>query len=221
MESISALELGTIVDHLHEGLQVIGDDFRYRYVNVVAAAHGRTTPEALVGQLMVDVYPGIDQTEVFGVIRRIMAEGGTHTMENCFAFPDGSTQWFELRFARVALGVVVLSLDITDRKRAALQGEQAQRMEAIGQLASGLAHDLNNLLTVNNTYASYAADGLGDNDERRSDLAAISYASSRAAELTKKLLTFSRQVPVAPRVIAVDEATTSVVNLLRRTMGGQ
>ena len=220
MKSISAFELGTVVDQLHEGLQVIGDDFRYLYVNLVAATHGRSTPEALVGRSMSDAYPGIEKTEMFGVIRRIMAEGGTHTMENCFAFADGSTQWFELRFARVPPGVVVLSLDITDRKRTAAQSERAQRMEAIGQLASGLAHDFNNLLTVIDTYASFAADGLGDNDERRSDLAAISYASSRAAELTKKLLTFSRQVPVVPRVIAVAEATTSVANLARRTMGG-
>jgi two-component system cell cycle sensor histidine kinase/response regulator CckA len=221
MKSISAFELGTVVDLLHDGVQVIGDDFRYRYVNVVAAAQGKTTPEALVGRLMVDAYPGIDETEMFGVIQRIMAEGGTHTMENCFAFPDGSSQWFELRFARMPLGVVVLSLDITDRKRSTMQTERAQRMEAIGQLASGLAHDFNNLLTVIDTYASFAADGLGEHDERRNDLAAIRYASLRAAELTKKLLTFSRQVPLVPRVIAIDEATASIVNLMRRTMGGQ
>jgi len=110
--------LRSVVDSLLEGFQVVGPDYRYLYVNATAARHGRRERRELVGVTMVEAYPGIDTTEMFGVLRRCMEERTPAMMENAFAFPDGSLGWFELRFEPVPAGVAILSVDITDRKQA-------------------------------------------------------------------------------------------------------
>jgi PAS domain S-box-containing protein len=110
--------LGSVLDSLSEGFQVIGPDFRYLYLNATAARQGRSTREALVGKTMMEAYPGIEATEMFSVLRRCMEERSASRMENEFSFPDGSMGWFELRFEPVPEGVAILSADITDRKRA-------------------------------------------------------------------------------------------------------
>lgn len=107
-----------ILDHLLEGCQIIGRDWRYLYVNEAVARQGRSTRGDLLGRTMIEVYPGIEKTHMFSVLRECMEERTPQWMENEFTFPDGSTGWFELRFERVPEGVFILSLDITERKRA-------------------------------------------------------------------------------------------------------
>ncbi len=110
--------LRSVLDNLLEGCQVIGPDYRYLYVNAAAARQGRSAPEALVGRTMMEAYPGIDATEMFGELRRCMEERASGRMESEFAFPDGSLGWFELHFEPVPEGVVILSIDITGLRRA-------------------------------------------------------------------------------------------------------
>ncbi|MEX2048021.1 MAG: ATP-binding protein [Gemmatimonadota bacterium] len=110
--------LESVLDNLIEGLQIIGPDYRYLYLNGAAARHGRSTREALVGRTMMEAYPGIDTTEMFGTLRRCLENQTPAMMENAFVFLDGSLGWFELRFQPIPEGVVILSVDITDRKQA-------------------------------------------------------------------------------------------------------
>jgi signal transduction histidine kinase len=117
----------TVLDHLLEGCQVIGRDWRYLYANEAAARHGRSTPASLVGRTMMDAYPGIERTEIFAVLRRSMEERTPALFENAFVFPDGTTGWFELRFEPVPEGVCVLSIDITQRKLAEISLERRTR----------------------------------------------------------------------------------------------
>jgi len=107
-----------VLDNLLEGCQVISRDFRYLYVNEAVAVHGRTTREELLGRTMMEAYPGIEDTEMFSVLRRCMEERAPQLLENEFTFPDGSKGWFELRFEPVPEGVTILSMDITARKHA-------------------------------------------------------------------------------------------------------
>ncbi|MBZ0272744.1 PAS domain-containing protein [bacterium] len=106
-----------VLDNLLEGCQVISPDFRYLYVNPAVAAQGRTTVDALVGRTMMEMYPGIENTEMFSILRRCMETREPAYLENEFTFPDGATGWFELRFEAAPEGVVILSIDITERKR--------------------------------------------------------------------------------------------------------
>jgi putative nucleotidyltransferase with HDIG domain/PAS domain S-box-containing protein len=126
-----------ILDGLLEGCQVIGFDWRYRYVNGAAARHARRSREELLGAAMTDLYPGIDATAMFAVLRRSMAERCPAQLENEFTYPDGATAWFELRVEPVPEGLFVLSLDITDRQRA-----EREMQRTIDRLRSLRAIDL-------------------------------------------------------------------------------
>ncbi len=122
-----ALCARTVFDNLLEGCQVIGFDWRYRYVNEAVARQGRRSPEELVGRSMLEAYPRIERTTMFSLLKRSMEERTHHRMENEFTFPDGSTAWFDLRFEPVPDGVFILSLEITDKRRAEIERERSQR----------------------------------------------------------------------------------------------
>src|SRR5690606_9923553 len=109
-----------VLDHLQEGCQVIGRDYRYLYVNDAVARQGRTQKEALLGRTMQERYPGIESTEMFALLRHCMESGTDARMETEFVFPDGTIGWFDLHFEPVPEGVTILSTEITGRKQAEL-----------------------------------------------------------------------------------------------------
>jgi PAS domain S-box-containing protein len=133
------VDLFAVLDHLLEGCQLIDFDYRYRYINAAGARHGRSTPAELQGRDMRAAYPGIEQTAMFTTLSRCMRERTAERMENEFIFADGSRGWFELHFEPVPAGVFVLSIEITERKRAEerLRSEEAlldatQRLAKVG-----------------------------------------------------------------------------------------
>lgn len=108
--------LETIFDNMIEGCQVIGFDFRYLYANKSVAKQGQSTKEKLLGHTMMEMYPGIEKTELFKNLQRCMSERIFISIENEFKFPDGSKGWFELRMEPVPVGVLIFSIDITEHK---------------------------------------------------------------------------------------------------------
>jgi signal transduction histidine kinase len=100
-----------------EGCQIIGFDWTYLYVNGAAARHGRRKPVELLGHKMTDIYPGIENTSVFTALRYCMEDRTPCRMENDFQFPDGSKALFETSIQPVPEGILVLSYEITERKR--------------------------------------------------------------------------------------------------------
>src|SRR5690606_31211127 len=85
--------------------------------------------------------------------------------------------------------------------------------------AGGVAHDFNNLLTIVQVYGTFVRDGLPEGSTMRADAECILEAAGRGAELTHKLLTFARQLPVAPQTFAVGRALGELGKMLRRTVG--
>jgi signal transduction histidine kinase len=109
--------------------------------------------------------------------------------------------------------------DVEERRKLEEQLRQAQKMEAVGQLAGGVAHDFNNLLSVILSYATLTAQSLPRDDPRRSDVDEISKAAQRAGELTRQLLAFSRQQVQELRVFDVNAVVEGLRRMLRRAVG--
>ena len=108
-----------VLDAMMEGCQIIDFDWRYVYVNDVVANQGKHKPEELLNHTMMEIYPGIENTDLFASLRQCMEERTPKRMENQFVFPDGSIGWFELSIQPAREGIFILSTEITERKRAA------------------------------------------------------------------------------------------------------
>ena len=109
--------------------------------------------------------------------------------------------------------------DITGRLRLEEQFRQSQKMEAIGQLAGGVAHDFNNILGVIMGNADLARAELGPGHPGRESLDEIGAAAERAAGLTRQLLLFSRRQVMEPRLLDLNEVVTSLTKMLQRIVG--
>jgi two-component system cell cycle sensor histidine kinase/response regulator CckA len=215
-----------VLNSLLEGCQVIGFDYTYLFVNDTVVVQGRQPREQLVGRTMMECYPGIEDTPMYGALQRCMTDRKHDRMENEFTFPDGSKGWFELRFVPVPEGTCILSLDITDRKRAAAtlarteeQLRHAQKMEAVGRLAGGVSHDFNNVLSVVLSYTDMILSDLKSDDPMRADIEEIHKAGVRAADLTRQLLTFSRQQVVLSKVVDLNQIIAGMERLVGRLLG--
>jgi PAS domain S-box-containing protein len=109
--------------------------------------------------------------------------------------------------------------DITDRRTLEAQLRQAQRMEAVGQLAGGVAHDFNNLLTAIIGYTSMLQESLPQDAEHREEVEEIGKAAARAATLTQQLLAFGRRQMLQPVVLDIGAVVRDADRLLRRLLG--
>ncbi len=159
----SAEHYRSTLDNLMEGCQLLSFDWRYLYLNQMAAVHNRRPNAEILGRSMMDVWPGIEASEAFALLRRCMEERIALHKEIQHVFPDGSRRWFDVRCQPVPEGIFVLSIDITDRKLAetrmqVLLDELAHvtRLTEMGQLSSALAHELNQPLTAITSYVGAA-----------------------------------------------------------------
>ena len=139
---------------------------------------------------------------------------------------DGSVRWVHERadVIRDVYGCPARMIgtvqDITGRRQLEEQLRQAQKLDAIGRLAGGIAHDLNNALTTIAGYAELAMGTLPDDHAARADVQEIRRAAERAASITRQLLAFSRKQRLEPRAFDLNETVRDVVRLLERLLGG-
>ncbi|MGD0436115.1 MAG: ATP-binding protein, partial [Bryobacteraceae bacterium] len=116
-------------------------------------------------------------------------------------------------------GELCMFSDITERKRLEELLRQSQKMEAVGRLAGGIAHDFNNLLTVILGYSGVMESKVSKDDPLGKNILEIRKAGERAAELTQKLLAFSRKQVQRPRVLSLNHLTRDAEPMLRRLIG--
>ena len=117
------------------------------------------------------------------------------------------------------LGIVRVSIDLTERRNLEEQFRQSQKMDAVGRLAGGIAHDFNNLLTVIRLNTEIIMEGFDPTDPRSEDVKQIRAAAERASSLTRQLLAFSRKQILQPRVLDLNSVVNTVEPMLRRLIG--
>ncbi len=188
------------------------------------------SPEDLLRHNLDGIYA--DPAERRALIARFEAAGKAHRQEVLWKRKDGTPIWLELdaRAVRNADGTTRyfegFVHDVSERKKSEeekrrLQEQlvQAQKMEAVGQLAGGIAHDFNNLLTAITGYSELLLGELPPEDLRRSHAEEIRKAGERAASLTQQLLAFSRRQVLEPKVLDVNVVVSDIERMLRRLIG--
>jgi len=225
MQSLDEIARG-VLDSLHEGCVVVGFDWKFLYMNDALVRHARLPREQLLGRTMMECYPGLELQPFFALLERSMEKRTREVTEVEFLFPDGTPAWFDLRIVPVPEGICVITLETTQEREAGarLRGtehqlRQSQKMEAVGLLAGGVAHDFNNLLSVILCYGELAMSRLESDQPLHGDIQEMMRAASRAAELTRQLLTFSRQHVLAPKVLDLNEVVSGTEKMLRRILG--
>jgi PAS domain S-box-containing protein len=174
--------------------------------------------------LLLRVHP-LDRAAMSETMGQAARSGEDFAAEYRFERPDGTVVWLQGK-GRVQLGEqgqairgVGISLDVSERHRLEEQFYQAQKMEAVGQLAGGVAHDFNNLLTVILGHCELLLEGIGQDDPRARDVALVQEAGTRAAGLTRQLLAFSRKQIIEPAQLDLNLIVTDIQGMLRRLIG--
>lgn len=133
------------LDHLLEGFQIIGFDWRYKYVNNTVVKQSKFTREELIGFTMMEKYPGIEHTKIFKTLRLCMDARIPSVFENEFNYPDGSSGWFELSIQPCEEGLTILSNDITERKKA--EKNELEYLEGLERVLFMTSHNLRQPIT--------------------------------------------------------------------------
>jgi len=176
----------------------------------------------IIGKTSHDIFPKEYADEFVRQDEEVAELRETREYEVVMPFPDGTTHSIQItKFPVISedgelIGVGTINTDVTDQRLAETKLLQAQKMEAVGQLTGGVAHDFNNLLTVIQGNAELLGSGP---DVDGSKAQAILRASERGAELTHRLLAFSRQQPLHPRVIDLADLLIGISGMLERTLG--
>jgi len=168
------------------------------------------------------------QKEFYTVLEK---DKSVTTVEYRYKCKDGHYTWIELTATNLInaplIGGLLLNYhDITERKQAEIEKEklenqlrQAQKMEAVGRLAGGVAHDFNNMLGVILGHADMLLEQIDTDQPFHTDLTEIRNAGMRSADLTRQLLAFARKQTVAPKVIDLNKTVTGMTTMLKRLIG--
>ena len=217
----SELQYRRIVETACEGIWTIDAQDLTTFVNGRMAEMLGYVPEEMMGRSLFDFLDEEGRVKARrGLQKRREGRAGQYDLR--FIRKDGSHLWAFLSTAPILdaaghyEGSLAMIADITDRKYLEEQVRHAQKMEAIGRLAGGIAHDFNNLLSVVLSYSSLLLAELRPGDPMRSDLQEIQAAGERARNLTRQLLTFSRQQVVKPEVLDLNQVIGGMDRMLRR-----
>lgn len=206
-----------------EGIFILDAQFRLQDANPAALSMFGYERGEVIGQALKHL--PVDREELPNLRRLISDNMSINRLETLFTRKNGEQILCRVsghpRFNEEGqfIGVQGIINDITEHHRTLEQLRQAQKMEAIGELAGGVAHDFNNLLTVITGNAELALLHLGEDTPARVELKEIRATAGRAANLTRQLLAFSRKQVIKPRILNANAVIKDMDRMLRRVIG--
>jgi len=214
-------QIRLMTDNIPILITYIGQNKAFSFVNKTTEEWYARPASQLVGTPLRKLFGSPEFTKKEARIDRALG-GETIQFEEVLAYPDGVTRHIAATYVPhfgsegKVRGIFTMVVDVTGRVKAEEQLRHAQRMEAIGKLTGGIAHDFNNLLAVIMGNSEIVRDRLGETNPA---VQAITHAALRGAELTQRLLAFSRQKPLRPEAANLVDLTQEMAGMMSRTLG--
>ncbi len=216
-------EYRSMLDNLEQGIFLKDQSFRFIAANKPFCQGLGLSKADIVGKTDFDSYPR-PLAEKYRADDLLVLKEGRRVETEEHNFRDGKLRTFRIVKTPVKdddgrmVGVLGIFWDVTEQRHLEAQLRQAQKMEAVGQLAGGVAHDFNNLLTAILGNIALTLGSLPETEPSRELLLAAENAAVRASELTNRLLGFSRQTILRPQPTNLHTCIEETVRILRRTI---
>jgi PAS domain S-box-containing protein len=210
-----------LLDATTASIFFVDPDRRILLANRAAAAAARTAPEQLLGRDCREVLPHqADADDCMPLAQALKSRA----LQQAVVVDSDGRAW-DARAEPVLdqdgelAGVVVIAQDITEKRRLDERLQQSQRMESLGRLAGGVAHDFNNILTVIRGYTTFLRRSVQQPASALDDIKALQAATTRAVNLVGQLLAFSRRQVVTPELVDLTDIVTGLQKMLPRLIG--
>jgi PAS domain S-box-containing protein len=223
LEEKNAL-LHSIFDGTGDALYIKDGEGRYVIVNQAFAGFLGLSPEQIVGKSSEQLMDSVAANLLSEQDRAVIESGIVRSFEYEISTGEKPRAFFATKApyrdaSGKIIGLVGAFRDISEYRAMEDRLRQSQKMEAIGTLAGGVAHDFNNILMVISGYGSVLADALAAEPKLRGHVEQIQKAAERAASLTRQLLAFSRKQAIQPVPLNLNTVVTGIEKLLHRLIG--
>jgi two-component system, cell cycle sensor histidine kinase and response regulator CckA len=221
-----------LFDNMSSGVAIYdvkddGNDFVFKDYNKSGEIIDGNRKEDIIGKSVLDVRPGIKEFGLFDVFKRVWKTGKAEYHPLSLYKDSRLNKWYENYVYKLPSGeIVAVYDDLTESKlaedeREKLQAQlnQAQKIESVGRLAGGVAHDFNNMLGVILGHAELALMLANPAEPLFNYLQEIKKAAERSADLTRQLLAFARKQTVTPKLLDLNETVEGMLKMLRRLIG--
>lgn len=215
------------LNHMMEGVQIIDFNWRYLYLNDEAVKQSNYTANEMVGNTMMEMYPGFEKTPLFTILEHCMKERTSTHLDNEFIYPDQTSRWYELSIQPVPEGLFILSTDITKRKQAEQKlhdhnTELKKTNAELDRFVYSVSHDLRAPLTSLLGLIEITDKDLSPTPKNQKDrLAMMRKSVNKLDSFISDILDYSRnaRTSIANERIQFDEILTEVYDNMANAAG--
>ncbi|MDZ7832400.1 MAG: PAS domain S-box protein [Desulfobacterales bacterium] len=223
----------TILDSIEDGYFEVDTAGNFTFFNDSACRILGYSSAELMGMNFRELTDKNNTEKVFQAFNQVFTTGASiKTFDWALIRKDGEKCYVDTSVSLMrdangkAIGFRGVARDVTDRKKAEAEKEklqaqlnQAQKMESVGRLAGGVAHDFNNKLTIINGYAEMAIDMMDPSDPLRKTIQEIYTAGKKSADIVRQLMAFARQQTINPVQLDLNETISGMLKMLQRLIG--
>ena len=198
---------------------------RMTFVNDALCHYFGKRPEQLLGTDFLQLVPPQDQEQVRAELAALGPARPISTYEHSALSGEGKIRWVRWTDRAICdsdgrvIGFQSIGQDITEQRELEERFRQSQRMETVGRLAGGVAHDFNNILTAIMGHASFALQSAAGDAVTEADIQEVLKSAERARNLTQQLLAFSRKQIIEPKLLDLNDLILDMDRMLRRLIG--